>query len=218
MPLLIALLLATIPVVDALSEEMQSILDQHNIYRCMHGVTKFTWSSTIADKAQEWADNGEYKHSTSTFRTYDGQYHGENLAMGSPSISTGARTAFQWYAEISETDPYGIVTSFSGVTGHYTQVVWAASTSLGCGKGKVGALTFWVCQYGPGGNYGGEYSANVNAPSKTACECGGTADDVRGSGCDASAYASGALQSGASILPLAIVAVSSAAAALLLQL
>merc|ERR1719326_2392685 len=57
----------------------------------------------------------------------------------------------------------GAVSGFAMNTGHYTQVVWKTSTALGCGvQGRL-----LVCQYGPGGNMGGEFSSNVQPPTKS---------------------------------------------------
>jgi len=43
--------------------------------------------------------------------------------------------------------------------GHYTQVVWANSTKLGCGYNHCASITYGytiVCNYAPGGNSGGK--------------------------------------------------------------
>ncbi len=45
------------------------------------------------------------------------------------------------------------------VCGHYTQVMWAKSTKLGCGLNKCPGLKWSstiVCNYAPGGNSGGK--------------------------------------------------------------
>jgi hypothetical protein len=56
---------------------------------------------------------------------------------------------------------------FSASTGHFTQVVWKGSRSVGCGwkrcsggKGKAQGI-YVVCQYSPAGNYLGEFEKNV---------------------------------------------------------
>lgn len=71
-----------------------------------------------------------------------------------------------WYDEIKFTKG-GKVSSFGHKTGHYTQVVWKASTHLGCGVEKK----LLVCQYGVGGNMGGQFGSNVNAPTKSKSQC-----------------------------------------------
>lgn len=171
-------------VAAALSAEMQEVLDKHNIYRCMHGVPAFTWDDAIATSAQTWANNGKFEHSTIAQRTVGGVECGENLAWGSPTYP-GPTATRDWYKEIDFTSPYGTADSMSDSTpagkdiGHYTQVVWAASTKLGCGKGTESSMggELWVCQYGPGGNVGGSFTTQVKAPVKTAEQCGGTAAD-----------------------------------------
>ena len=37
--------------------------------------------------------------------------------------------------------------------GHYTQMVWRATTEVGCGIGNNGQTDFLVCWYSPQGNY-----------------------------------------------------------------
>lgn len=55
--------------------------------------------------------------------------------------------------------------SSQGVTGHFTQVVWKASTELGIGKytGKKGlwTCTYVVARYKPAGNYPTKLEDNV---------------------------------------------------------
>mmetsp|Transcript_16538 Transcript_16538/g.57945 ORF Transcript_16538/g.57945 Transcript_16538/m.57945 type:complete len:111 (-) Transcript_16538:74-406(-) len=58
--------------------------------------------------------------------------------------------------------------------------VWSTSLTFGCAKGELKdkAGDVWVCQYGPAGNYIGQFSAKVNATVKTVCECGGKTTKV----------------------------------------
>merc|ERR1712241_1096956 len=52
------------------------------------------------------------------------------------------------------------VTDATGEIGHYTQLVWADTHEVGCGfmtSVKSGNFeNVLVCNYGPGGNFGGE--------------------------------------------------------------
>jgi hypothetical protein len=42
------------------------------------------------------------------------------------------------------------------VCGHYTQVVWANTTGVGCGTASQGTWTVWYCDYVPAGNITGQ--------------------------------------------------------------
>eukprot|EP00450_Noctiluca_scintillans_P029456 CAMPEP_0194549482 /NCGR_PEP_ID=MMETSP0253-20130528/95227_1 /TAXON_ID=2966 /ORGANISM="Noctiluca scintillans" /LENGTH=362 /DNA_ID=CAMNT_0039396911 /DNA_START=46 /DNA_END=1131 /DNA_ORIENTATION=- len=160
---------------------MQEVLDQHNLYRCMHDVPLFEWDTDIEARAQSWADNGVYAHSTSDFREQEGEYCGENIAWGYRSRS-GFDSTQDWYNEILDTEGgLGLTDTMNApggeALGHYTQIVWQGSTRLGCGVGRATATTqnlegdFRVCQYCKGGNYQGQFAANVFSPTKTEAEC-----------------------------------------------
>ena len=51
-------------------------------------------------------------------------------------------------------------------TGHFTQVVWKASTKLGIGKWTADDNCVYVCaRYSPAGNMMGDFEANVKKPN-----------------------------------------------------
>jgi len=151
------------------SDALQAVLDQHNVYRCMHGLADFAWDDTIAANAQQYATStgGQMQHSSSESRSGVAgfNYLGENLAWG----VTNAKAVELWYDEIKYTDG-GLVSSFSSNTGHYTQVVWKGTTHIGCGIER----TLLVCQYGEGGNMQGQFDTQVTAPVRSAAECRGS--------------------------------------------
>jgi len=149
---------------------MKKILDRHNQYRCMHGVPPLKWSDTIAANALAYAKSvgGQMKHSSSSSRRGIGgfSYLGENLAKGSYDLNEKA--VDMWYNEINLTPgKKGLVSAFSSGTGHYTQVVWKATTALGCGIYNK----LVNCQYGVGGNMGGQFTQNVPAVQKSKSQC-----------------------------------------------
>jgi hypothetical protein len=83
-------------------------------------------------------------------------YVGENIyASSGTADAQGAVTS--WTNEKSNYD-YASNTC-TGVCGHYTQVVWRDTVKLGCAIGNCPGLQFGssiVCDYGPGGNIGGQ--------------------------------------------------------------
>merc|ERR1712151_376191 len=152
-------------VVHGMPDGMQQVLNEHNIYRCMHGVQTLTWDETVASSAQNWADTGtcgKCQHDP------DNKY-GENIECWSPPGVPSSQLyegVDDWYSEIKDTDN-GRIDHFTMETGHYTQVVWKNTASLGCGY-CGGSM---VCRYDPPGNYAGQFTANVNSPVKTKEEC-----------------------------------------------
>ncbi|GAA5889532.1 hypothetical protein JCM8208_001052 [Rhodotorula glutinis] len=137
-------------------------LDLHNEYRAKHGVSALTWSDKLASTAQAWADRCVFEHGGGKAIGA-----GENLAAwsgGSGDVSQGVQ---MWYDEASEYD-YS-APGFSSVTGHFTQMIWASTTQVGCAVSKCSPLTgdgfswagwFYVCEYSaPGNIVGGNYFA-----------------------------------------------------------
>jgi uncharacterized protein YkwD len=116
-------------------------------------IPPLTWSDTVAATAQAWANNCMFKHS-------GGQY-GENI-FATSGTAKPSDVVDSWVSEKANYDYAN--NSCSGVCGHYTQVVWAASLHLGCGVANCtqnspfgsGNWQFWVCNYDPPGNFNGE--------------------------------------------------------------
>lgn len=90
--------------------------------------------------------------------------YGENIYMCSSSNASqkvhGKDAVVAWYNEIKQ-HTFGVEPRNLS-TGHFTQVVWKDSKTLGVGicrnnRGQV----YVVCNYDPPGNYTGRYSANV---------------------------------------------------------
>ncbi|KAH9025066.1 CAP domain-containing protein [Lactarius hengduanensis] len=140
------------------SDDISAYLSAHNTVRAQHGANPLTWSDELSAKAQQWADGCHFVHSGGTL----GQF-GENLAAGTGSGYTIATAVKSWTDEVSDYDPSNPVAS------HFTQVVWKASTQVGCAvkdcngifDPKFGIAHFHVCEYSPPGNVEGEYADNV---------------------------------------------------------
>ncbi|KAK7277605.1 hypothetical protein RJT34_22620 [Clitoria ternatea] len=125
----------------------------HNAARSQVGVPKITWDNTVAAFAQSYANQrkGDCQLQHSGDRRY-----GENLAMSTGDLS-GTQAVELWVNEKADYD-YNTNTCKPGrVCGHYTQVVWKNSTSLGCAKVRCdNGGTFITCNYSPPGNYVGQ--------------------------------------------------------------
>lgn len=114
-----------------------------------------SWDTTVAAAAQTWADQCNFSHNTAGY----GQNLYASAGGGAPSPSA---VVTDW---VSEASGYNYsANTCSGTCGHYTQVVWRNSTSLGCGfkacstNSPFGAqYPNWyivVCDYSPAGNNG----------------------------------------------------------------
>jgi len=64
-----------------------------------------------------------------------------------------------WGAELADYSPATGSCAPHRQCGHYTQIVWADTTKVGCGIHTCPGLTYGssvVCNYAPGGNIGGQ--------------------------------------------------------------
>ncbi|GAA5864432.1 hypothetical protein JCM1840_000493 [Sporobolomyces johnsonii] len=138
-------------------------LEAHNTFRATHNATALTWNTTLADATERWAKECQWKHSAGSLLS--GSY-GENLYGSSSDVYTATdpaplnATAGVWAGNDEEAMyDYSKPTGFSEATGHFTQVVWKATTDVGCffqtclglfTAGQYGV--YLVCEYYPAGN------------------------------------------------------------------
>ncbi|GLR66815.1 hypothetical protein GCM10010909_14950 [Acidocella aquatica] len=130
------------------------VLAAHNAYRASVGLPPLRWSGPLAVQAQQWADHlaetGVLQHSGS----------GQNLAMAEDGTQTVTQLVDLWGREQADfTD--GIFPSISTTgnwmdVGHYSQMVWRATTAVGCGFAENYGREVLVCDYSPVGNVMGE--------------------------------------------------------------
>jgi pathogenesis-related protein 1 len=124
------------------------------------------WSNAAASAAQSWADRCTWAHDPALGTLGMGQ----NLYAAGSSTGTfgtdSATVVAAWAAEAADYD-YATDTCATGkVCGHYTQIVWRSTASVGCahrvcstgspfGSGMPN-WDLWVCNYVPPGNVMGE--------------------------------------------------------------
>lgn len=147
-------------------EEQRKGLQMMNAMRCnlaplplAKTMPALVWDKELAAVAQAWADRGKFEHSSSGY--------GENLAWRSPSLSL-EQAVKMWNDErasiippkpgnklVFDTRNNGEAWCKGGWAncGHATQMYWAETTRVGCGKDSAGK--FIVCNYSPPGNYQG---------------------------------------------------------------
>ena len=125
-------------------------------------IPDLTWNPTAAATAQAWANN---LLATNTFgHNPNAPEFGENIFFESgPDPATSGDRAFASWA--SEAASYTWDTNAcTADCGHYTQIVWAGTTSVGCGMATNGTTTIWVCDYAPRGNIDGQRPYEPGGP------------------------------------------------------
>jgi hypothetical protein len=56
---------------------------------------------------------------------------------------------------------------------HYTQVIWAATRRIGCGRAaRTGDLVMYVCNYAPAGNVIGQFPYKAGKGKNDSCSVG----------------------------------------------
>ncbi|KAJ8042370.1 GLIPR1-like protein 1 [Holothuria leucospilota] len=157
------------------AEERGKIIGDHNNYRrnvlpSAANMNALKWDSDLASMAQGWSDYCFFEHGNPP-NTAPFDYVGQNLFIRwttkknppppDPSVPTR-----KWYDEVMSYNYQD--RSCSSVCGHYTQVVWAKTTHVGCGQtlcekatdnnGKIYDNAWLItCNYGPGGNLRGQH-------------------------------------------------------------
>ncbi|MFI1465269.1 CAP family protein [Nocardia carnea] len=142
----------------------QTGLTLHNQYRAEHGSPAMTSTQNLNSLAQQCAQYYAAK------RTIDHSCPhkngaGENLVGGEGSwdaVSFVQMGTQMWYDEIQSYDFDN--PGFSMATGHFTQMVWKASTRLGIGHASEDGYTVGVALYSPHGNVEGQFPQNVTRP------------------------------------------------------
>ncbi|KAK8058031.1 CAP domain-containing protein [Apiospora phragmitis] len=180
-----------------------AILNSTNTYRDQHNATHLVWNTTLADFANRYLgqvvssrstpssssssssesdsssklDSGKDKRGDGgrcEFKHSGGPY-GENLALGCANATSCVEA---WGDERREYD-FG-KGDFGESTGHFTQLVWKDTTSVGCGARMCGGdgsdssdARGWylVCEYWPRGNVIGKFGDEVQAQEGVVCRC-----------------------------------------------
>lgn len=128
-------------------------LDKHNAFRAHHNTDSLEWDAHLTDLAYAYACrlSTEFLDRNGARLVHDTDYlyeHGmgenlgwvwgpteENLVSGETNVTDA------WYAEIVDYD-FNTESSTGGAVGHFTQMVWKATSKIGCGwAGKPGYET-----------------------------------------------------------------------------
>jgi len=145
-------------------------LAAHNKIRAMHNLTSLSWNRMLARYARRWAntrldDCKNLEHSPNS-------PFGENLFWGLRDHWNASKVVKYWGDEMPNYDPLTNECLNNSVCGHYTQIVWNTTQSVGCThalcNNNEGHL--FVCSYDPPGNiyyqgpFGGRFGKCIVYP------------------------------------------------------
>ncbi|KAF2097607.1 PR-1-like protein [Rhizodiscina lignyota] len=158
------------------------VVMHHNIHRANHSADNMEWDQSLADTALAIAQSCNYAHNVDM----NGGGYGQNIAAGAPSDNISSIITDHFYNDeapyfipfYNQATPSDMSDAMFDKYGHFTQIVWKGSNKVGCatydcsghgngpnGLGSVAANVppyFTVCNYGPPGNYLGEFNTNVS--------------------------------------------------------
>ena len=136
---------------------MNAVLMQHNTYRTALQLSYLTWSDDLAADAKGWAvhlaaiDKGDHDLSIRG-------REGENLWWGTAGAFSYTDMVGFWGNEKKDFvyDVFPNCRKGKAVVGHYTQIVWKNTISVGCALATNGKIDYLVCRYSPAGNIIGQ--------------------------------------------------------------
>jgi hypothetical protein len=136
------------------------VLSLHNAERSSLGMRDLQWDSALAEAASryaaELAATGKWEHSAA--ETRPGQ--GENLWMGTRGAYSPEQMVGHWVEEKAHfkwgTFPHVSRTGSFEDVGHYTQIIWAETTRVGCAIRASADSEYLVCRYSTPGNVFGQ--------------------------------------------------------------
>jgi len=136
---------------------VHAMLLQHNNYRAARQLPYLTWSNELAADARAWAVHlaaiGKGDHD----QRIRGR-EGENIWWGTAGAFSYSDMVSFWGSEKKNFvyDVFPNCRKGKAVVGHYTQVVWKNTTSVGCALASNGQTDYLVCRYSPAGNIIGQ--------------------------------------------------------------
>lgn len=134
------------------NEEIKVILERHNFWRSEVNIPDLSYSKELATVAYSWASELQktcaFKHSGNSF--------GENLFKGTAGYYSVGDAIDSWASEQVDYNYENNKCNKGQVCGHYTQIVWKNTKTVGCAKIICNGNVTWVCNYDPPGNYVGQ--------------------------------------------------------------
>lgn len=148
--------------------DRDAIVATHNKWRAQVGVETLSYSPELEISAQAWANKlKQTNHCQMQHSEPKGQY-GENLFWQSANVWSDGRRELvnvpsqlpvdSWGGEKRDYNYAKNSCAHGKMCGHYTQMVWKTTTTVGCAMAicEDSLEQVWVCQYQPAGNFVGK--------------------------------------------------------------
>ena len=127
------------------------MLSAHNAIRSRVGLPPLRWSDSLAHFARDWANTllarKQFSHRPNSL-------YGENLFEIEGAPASPHEVVGDWGSEARDYDYRS--NRCHGHCGHYTQIVWRNTRSVGCAVARGRGIEIWGCNYDPPGNYVGQ--------------------------------------------------------------
>lgn len=138
----------------------ERVLAAHNQERLALGLVPLTWNSSLSQSAQHWAEylasSGRFEHAPENTLSPEG----ENIWAGTRGYYSPEARVNAWVREKQYfrrgVFPDNSTTGRVADVGHYTQLIWRATTQVGCAQASNATEDILVCRYSEAGNYRGE--------------------------------------------------------------
>ncbi len=153
---------------QALDFDTNEMLAAHNRWRKAVGTPPLTYSTRLAASAQEWANHLKQNNHCRMQHSNPDKKYGENLYWASAIKWSDGKRELQkvsprkvvddWSSERADYDYLSNSCTQNRMCGHYTQLVWKTTTTVGCAIAvcEDSREQVWVCRYQPPGNWVGK--------------------------------------------------------------
>ena len=133
--------------------DIAATLDAHNAWRAKYNEPALVWDDGLASLAQDWSNQ---MAQTGNFDHRPDNNEGENIFTGSGQTYAPKDVVDAWGSEVTSFHADTNTCDPGAMCGHFTQIVWATTTKVGCGAATAGdGSVYWTCNYDPPGNVDG---------------------------------------------------------------
>ena len=134
-----------------------AMLEGQNAARAATGAPPLIWDDRLAAEAyayaREMARTGRFEHARRPQLVGD---EGENLWTGTRDAYAYREMVGHWIAEradfVRQPVPYSSRAGRFEDVGHYIQIIWRATHTMGCAMASSATEDYLVCRYLPAGN------------------------------------------------------------------